>query len=29
MQVAASDPQAVAKFAKELADGGRCFFWWD
>ena len=29
MQVAASDPQAVTKFAKELAEGGRCFFWWD
>jgi ankyrin repeat protein len=29
MQVAADDPQSVAKFAKELAGGGRCFFWWD
>ena len=29
MQVSAKDPQAVATFAKELAEGGRCFFWWD
>ena len=29
VQVSAEDPQAVAKFAKELEDGGRCFFWWD
>jgi ankyrin repeat protein len=29
MQVSAKDPQAVAKFARELAEGGRCFFWWD
>ncbi len=29
IQVAASDPQAVSKFSKELAEGGRCFFWWD
>ena len=29
IQVSAKDPQAVAKLAKELAEGGRCFFWWD
>ncbi len=29
VQVSAKDPQAVAKFAKQLAEGGRCFFWWD
>jgi len=29
MQVSAKDPQAGAKLAKELAEGGRCFFWWD
>ncbi len=29
VQVSAKDPQAVAKFAKELAAAGRCFFWWD
>ncbi len=29
VQVAAKDPHAVATFAKELAEGGRCFFWWD
>ena len=29
VQVSAKDPQAVATFAKELAEGGRCFFWWD
>jgi ankyrin repeat protein len=29
MQVSANDPQAVATFAKELSEGGRCFFWWD
>jgi hypothetical protein len=29
VQVSARDPQAVATFAKELAEGGRCFFWWD
>jgi len=29
LQVAANDSQAVAKFARELAEGGRCFFWWD
>jgi hypothetical protein len=29
VQVSAKDPPAVAKFAKQLAEGGRCFFWWD
>jgi ankyrin repeat protein len=29
VQVSAEDPQAVAKFAKELAESGHCFFWWD
>jgi ankyrin repeat protein len=29
VQVSAKDPQAVAKFAKELEKVGRCFFWWD
>ncbi len=29
MQVSAKDPHAVASFAKELAEAGRCFFWWD
>jgi ankyrin repeat protein len=29
VQVSAKDPQAVATFAKELAEAGRCFFWWD
>jgi uncharacterized protein len=29
VQVSAKDPQAVAKFAKDLAESGRCFFWWD
>jgi ankyrin repeat protein len=29
VQVSAKDPQAVATFAKELAESGRCFFWWD
>jgi ankyrin repeat protein len=29
VQVSAKDPQAVTKFAKELAQAGRCFFWWD
>jgi hypothetical protein len=29
VQVSAEDPQAVAKFAKDLAESGRCFFWWD
>ncbi len=29
MQVSAKDPHEVAKFAEELAEGGRCFFWWD
>ncbi len=29
VQVSVKDPQAVAKFAKELAESGRCFFWWD
>jgi ankyrin repeat protein len=29
VQVSAKDPQAVAKFAKQLAEAGRCFFWWD
>lgn len=29
IQVSAKDPQAVARFAKELAENGRCFFWWD
>ena len=29
VQVSAKDPQAVATFAKELAERGRCFFWWD
>jgi ankyrin repeat protein len=29
LQVRADDAQAVAKFARELACGGRCFLWWD
>jgi len=29
VQVSAKDPQAVATFAKALAESGRCFFWWD
>ena len=29
VQVSAKDPHAVARFAKELAESGRCFFWWD
>jgi ankyrin repeat protein len=29
VQVSAKDPQAVTRFAKELAQAGRCFFWWD
>ncbi len=29
VQVSAKDPQAVATFAKELTEAGRCFFWWD
>jgi hypothetical protein len=29
VQVSAKDPQAVGKFAKELAEEGHCFFWWD
>jgi ankyrin repeat protein len=29
VQVSAKDPQAVTTFAKELAEAGRCFFWWD
>ena len=29
VQVSAKDPQAVTKFANELVEGGRCFFWWD
>jgi ankyrin repeat protein len=29
MQVSDKDPQAVATFAKELAESGHCFFWWD
>jgi len=29
VQVSAKDPQAVATFAKALAESGHCFFWWD
>ena len=29
VQVSAKDPQAIATFAKELEERGRCFFWWD
>jgi ankyrin repeat protein len=29
VQVSAKDPQDVATFAKQLAEAGRCFFWWD
>jgi ankyrin repeat protein len=29
VQVSAKDPQAVARFAKELTNTGRCFLWWD
>jgi ankyrin repeat protein len=29
VQVSPQDRQAVTTFAKQLAEGGRCFFWWD
>jgi ankyrin repeat protein len=29
VQVSAKDPRAIATFAKELAESGRCFSWWD
>ena len=29
VQVSPQDRQTVTTFAKQLAEGGRCFFWWD